>query len=80
MYLQAAATAEYIEKGVFMFTNKEINTFIGLFFAASHSSSSNPVEYHDEFVNALNVYFKSYPNCDENDEIYIASDFPYNEE
>lgn len=50
-----------------MFSNKEINTLIGLFFAASHSSSQNPVQYHEEFTTALNTYFSCYSNADEND-------------
>ncbi len=63
-----------------MFTNKEINTFIGLFFAASHSSSVNPVQYHEEFTDALAAYFKAFPNCDETEEPYIFAEFPIDEE
>lgn len=63
-----------------MFTNKELNTFIGLFFAASHSSSANPVQYHVEFTDALDSYFKAYPNCDETEEPYIFSESPMDEE
>ncbi len=81
MYLQAAATAKYIKKGekYIMFSNKEINTFIGMFYAASHSSSANPVQYHEEFINALNTYFTCYPNDDENEDIYTSGDFPFKE-
>ena len=63
-----------------MFTNKEINAFIGLFFAASHSSSANPEHYHEEFTNALDAYFKAYPNCDETEDPYVFAEFPMDDE
>ena len=63
-----------------MFTNKEINTFIGLFFAASRSPSPNPDAYRKEFVTALEEYFSCYPNVDQNENPYTAGDFPADEE
>ncbi len=63
-----------------MFTNREINTFIGLFFAASQSSSSNPDAYRKEFITALEEYFLCHPDADQNDNPYTAGDFPTDEE
>lgn len=59
-----------------MFTNKEINTLTAMFFAASRSSSPDPVQYYREFTDALDVYFLCYPNDDTNDDVYDADDFP----
>ena len=63
-----------------MFTNKEINTLIGMFFAASCTPATDPVQYHEGFTNALREYFLCYPNLDENDDIYEAGEFPADEE
>ena len=59
-----------------MFTNKEMNTFIALFYAASHSSSSNPEQYHREFTDALEIYFSAFPNGDENEDAYSYAESP----
>ncbi len=63
-----------------MFTNKEVNTLIGLFFAASHSSSADPQQYNQEFNAALNTYFTHYPNDDMIEDTYSLGDSPMDEE
>lgn len=63
-----------------MFTNKDINTIKGLFYAASCTKSSyDPTVYHNEFSDALERYFTCYPNSDESDDDYCAGDSPASE-
>ncbi len=62
-----------------MFTNKELNTFIGLFYAGSRASSPNPDSYNKEFRDALNDYFLAYPNMDYDENPWIDGVDPADE-
>lgn len=62
-----------------MFTNKELNTFIGLFYAASRSSSPNPDSYNREFRDALNDYFLIHPNMEYDESSWTDGDDPEGE-
>lgn len=62
-----------------MFTNRKMNTLVGLFYAASQSSSPNPNIYGKEFRDALNSYFLAYPNMDYDESSCIDGDDPVNE-
>jgi len=60
-----------------VFTNKDINTLTGLFYAASCAHASpDPTVYYNEFSQALDRYFSCYPNDVENDDIFQSGDFP----
>lgn len=62
-----------------MFTDKEINTFIGLFYAASRASSPNPDSYNKEFRDALSDYFLAHPNMDYDECPWTRGDDPTDE-
>ncbi len=65
-----------------MFTEQEVNTLKGLFYAAAHTPADIPPKaYNEEFSRQLTEYFKCFPNSDIPEETtYLGGDSPHDDE